>query len=123
MRQPQTPKTTAMSRRNFLQAAGSTAAGISLSSKGVLASAASTPSTAPQKSLATVRGAFIYPPTASLREVGYYSWPGSSFDAEGHPKTGPATKPLRYLYLWLEEDGQLMVDRERAVEASTRLKL
>lgn len=48
---------------------------------------------------------------------------GSRFDAEGHPKTGPATKPQRYLYLWLEQDGQLMVDRERAVEASTRLKL
>lgn len=86
MRQSQSPKTTGISRRNFLQAAGSTAAGISLSSKGVLAAAASTPNAAPNKSPATVRGAFIYPPTESLRKVGYYSWPGSSFDAEGRQK-------------------------------------
>jgi len=75
-----------MSRRNFLQAAGSTAAGISLSSKQLLAAAASTQSTVPPKSPATVRGAFVYPPTESLREVGYYSWPGSSFDAEGRQR-------------------------------------
>ncbi|MBN2314319.1 MAG: hypothetical protein JXM79_10345 [Sedimentisphaerales bacterium] len=86
MKQSQSPKTTGISRRSFLQAAGSTAAGISLSSQGVLAAAASTPSAAPQKSPATVRGAFIYPPTESLREVGYYSWPGSSFDAEGRQR-------------------------------------
>jgi nitrite reductase/ring-hydroxylating ferredoxin subunit len=48
---------------------------------------------------------------------------GSRFDAEGQPKTGPATAALRYLYLWLEQDGQLMVDRDTAVEASTRLKI
>jgi L-fucose isomerase-like protein len=33
-----------------------------------------------------VRGAFIYPPTESLREAGYYSWPGSGFDAEERQK-------------------------------------
>ena len=32
----------------------------------------------------TIKCGFAYPPTAELREVGYYSWPGSSFDAEGH---------------------------------------
>ncbi|HOJ61320.1 MAG TPA: hypothetical protein PK878_13630 [bacterium] len=32
---------------------------------------------------AKVRGAFLYPPTTQLRQEGYYSWPGSSFDAEG----------------------------------------
>ncbi len=36
-----------------------------------------------KKAVATVRGAFIYPPTESLRQAGYYSWPGSTFNAEG----------------------------------------
>lgn len=75
-----------MSRRSFLQVAGGTASTISLSSKPLLAAVASTQNTAPKKSPATVRGAFIYPPTESLREVGYYSWPGSSFDAEGRQR-------------------------------------
>jgi len=39
-----------------------------------------------QKGKAIVRGAFIYPETESLREKGYYSWPGASFNAEGHQK-------------------------------------
>ncbi len=74
-----------ISRRNFLQAAGGAAAGISLGS-GPLLAATSAPSAAPQKEPAVVRGAFIYPPTESLRQEGYYSWPGSGFDAEGRQK-------------------------------------
>jgi len=35
------------------------------------------------KKPAVVRTAFVYPPTDILRKAGYYSWPGSSFDAEG----------------------------------------
>ena len=34
----------------------------------------------------TVLGAFVYPPTAELDSVGYYSWPGSTFDAEGRQR-------------------------------------
>ena len=34
----------------------------------------------------TIRGAFLYPPTATLKKQGYYSWPGSTFDAEGRQK-------------------------------------
>ncbi len=30
-----------------------------------------------------VRGAFLYPPMERLRAEGYWSWPGSGFDAEG----------------------------------------
>ncbi len=86
MKQSQSAKTMEISRRNFLQAVGSTAAGISLSSKELLGSGASTESKARQKGPAIVRGAFVYPPTESLRKVGYYSWPGSSFDAEGRQK-------------------------------------
>lgn len=46
----------------------------------------------------------------------------SHFDAEGRPETGPATKALRYLHLWLDqEQGQLLVDRAKPVEPTTRL--
>ncbi len=86
MKQLQSAKTLEISRRNFLQAVGSTAAGISLSSEELLGAAAPTESRARQKGPAIVHGAFLYPPTESLRKVGYYSWPGSSFDAEGRQK-------------------------------------
>lgn len=33
-----------------------------------------------------IKAAFTYPPTARLHEEGYYSWPGSGFDAEGRQK-------------------------------------
>jgi len=86
MKQLQSAKTLEISRRNFLQAIGGTAAGISLSSKELLGAGASPESRTRQKGPAIVRGAFVYPPTESLRKVGYYSWPGSSFDAEGRQK-------------------------------------
>jgi len=75
-----------MSRRGFLQTMGTTAAGISLSYKQVLGAASLAQAGNRKKAAATVRGAFVYPPTASLRKVGYYSWPGSTFDAEGRQK-------------------------------------
>ncbi|MCJ7674125.1 MAG: hypothetical protein MUO33_03120, partial [Sedimentisphaerales bacterium] len=39
-----------------------------------------------RKPMATVRGAFLYPPTESIKQDGYYSWPGSTFDAEGRQR-------------------------------------
>ena len=86
MKQPQSTEALEISRRDFLQTIGSTAAGISLSSKELLGAATSMESGARQKRAATVRGAFVYPPTESLRKVGYYSWPGSTFDAEGRQR-------------------------------------
>jgi hypothetical protein len=65
-----------------MQATGIAAAGISLSQSELLADASS-PARGRKKKTAVVRGAFVYPPTESLRKVGYYSWPGSTFDAEG----------------------------------------
>ena len=48
----------------------------------------------------------------------------SRFDAQGIALNGPATKPLRFLRLWLDDEtGQVMVDRSQAVDASTRLIL
>jgi len=82
MKKSHTNKIWQISRRDFLQAMGSTAAGISLRSRGVLASVSSAGDNGRQKPVATVRGAFVYPPTGSLRKAGYYSWPGSTFDAE-----------------------------------------
>ena len=74
------------SRRTFLQAAGGTAAGLSLSSRYWLGSLAAAQPAGQSKRPAVVRAAFIYPPTASLSNVGYYSWPGSTFDAEGRQR-------------------------------------
>jgi hypothetical protein len=71
------------SRRMFLQAVGGTAAGLSLSSRAGLGRLAVAQPAGRARKPAAVRAAFLYPPTESLRQVGYYSWPGSAFDAEG----------------------------------------
>jgi len=74
-----------ISRRGFLSATGVSTAGLALA--GNTLTAADSPATAtPKKKPATVRLAFLYPSTQSLKEEGYYSWPGSGFDAEGHQK-------------------------------------
>jgi len=72
-------------RREFLQAAGA-AGGLAVlaSAKGLEAEEA--PAPAPTKKTPTVLGAFIYRPTKELAKEGYWSWPGSSFDPEGHQK-------------------------------------
>ncbi|MCJ7675960.1 MAG: hypothetical protein MUO33_12540, partial [Sedimentisphaerales bacterium] len=72
-----------MSRRQFLQSVGTTAAGVSLGSQRLFGAATSVDAGDSRKAMATVRGAFVYPPTESLKQDGYYSWPGSTFDAEG----------------------------------------
>ncbi len=72
-----------MPRRDFLRALGSAAVGLALSSRGLSALSAEE-GVARRKAVATVRGAFLYPPTESLKKAGYYSWPGEGFDAEGH---------------------------------------
>ena len=64
---------------------GTTAAGISLGSRNLLG-AASSVAPSERHNPTTVRGAFLYPPTESLRKEGYYSWPGSTFDAEGRQR-------------------------------------
>ncbi len=71
---------TQFSRRTFLQAVGGTAAALSLTSRGWLVGAALA---GQAKTPPVIRAGFVYPPTEELRRVGYYSWPGSTFDAEG----------------------------------------
>lgn len=72
-------------RRDFLQAMGA-AGTVALLSGGTTAGEAADKPAAPERGIATVRGAFVYPPSETLRKAGYWSWPGSSFDAEGHQK-------------------------------------
>lgn len=73
-----------MPRRDFLRIMGAGAAGMAFG-PGDLASGASPEATArTRKTIPTVLGAFLYPSTESLRQAGYYSWPGHGFDAEGH---------------------------------------
>ena len=74
-------------RRGFLQTVGATAGTVAALSVGAIAAEGEKKSAAPrEKKPARVRGAFIYPPSDTLRQGGYWSWPGSTFDAEGHQK-------------------------------------
>ena len=87
MKPSESSKAPGISRRHFLQTVGTTATGVSLSANRLLASVGpAAEAVARNRKTATVRGAFIYPPTESLKKAGYYSWPGSSFDAEGRQK-------------------------------------
>ena len=73
-------------RRDFLRTAGLAVAGLAVGPEPLLAAVSGVPASAQaeKKGSATIRAAFLYPPTESLKKEGYYSWPGSGFDAEGH---------------------------------------
>lgn len=74
-----------MPRRDFLAAVGTAAGGMAMHSSASLGAAAGG-AAGRKKPAPAARGAFLYPPTALLKKAGYYSWPGSGFDAEGHQK-------------------------------------
>jgi len=61
--------------------------GLALGRGSLIGSARAAPAAGGRKGVAAVRGAFLYPPSELLKQAGYYSWPGSGFDAEGHQKT------------------------------------
>ena len=72
-------------RREFLETVGAAAGGMVLLSGGSVAEAAA--EAAPrEKKTPTIRGAFLYPPPETLRQAGYYSWPGSTFDPRGRQR-------------------------------------
>jgi len=74
-------------RRDFLAAMGTAVGGLSLTSlRADGAEDAAGPT--PDKQGATVRAAFIYPPSKTLRDNpdAWWSWPGNDFDAEGRQK-------------------------------------
>ena len=64
-------------RREFLQTIGLIAGGLPLFETCLLAGNGEAKAFSRQKARPQVLGAFIYPPSESLREAGYYSWPGS----------------------------------------------
>jgi len=74
-------------RRGFLHSMGAAAATLALRLDGPLAAEAPEAETARKREPATVRGAFLYPPSEKLRaKGGWWSWPGKDFDAEGRQK-------------------------------------
>ena len=74
-------------RRDFLGAMGAATGGMALSYTSLLAAEGGAEAAAPKKRPATVRGAFLYPPSDTLRVPGaWWSWPGNDFDAEGRQK-------------------------------------
>ena len=75
-----------MPRRSFLVALGGAGAWMALSSKCSPLAVWADEGAARQEGTATVRGAFLYPSTESLKRAGYYSWPGAGFDAEGRQR-------------------------------------
>jgi len=72
-----------MPRREFIRTMGFFAAGVSLGTAGLIYSPSGNVSWPVDKKPVVIRGAFLYPPSKTLNEEGYYSWPGSDFDAEG----------------------------------------
>jgi hypothetical protein len=72
-----------LTRRAFLCAAGGTTAVLSAGPHRWLGGLAMAQSAGQARKPPVVRAAFVYPPTETLHKAGYYSWPGSTFDAEG----------------------------------------
>ncbi len=72
-------------RRDFLATMGVAAGTIALASVRSSAAEAAEETPANKKTPATVRGAFIYPPSRSLKGK-WWSWPGNDFNAEGRQK-------------------------------------
>ena len=74
-------------RRDFLGVVGAAAGGIAIRYTSVVAADQTASTAAARHEPATVRAAFLYPPSATLREPGaWWSWPGNDFDAEGRQK-------------------------------------
>lgn len=74
-------------RRHFLSALGAAAGSLALAPlEGFAAESAAAPAKA--KEPATVRAAFLYPPSKSFagNPDSWWSWPGNDFDAEGRQK-------------------------------------
>ncbi|RJP22604.1 MAG: hypothetical protein C4527_21535 [Candidatus Omnitrophota bacterium] len=74
-------------RREFLGAMGLTAGSIALQFTQAAIARDASAAEIREKGTATVMGAFLYPPSDSMRvKGGWWSWPGNDFDAEGRQK-------------------------------------
>ena len=70
-------------RRDFIKTMGVSVAGVSLGIGKLNNDQVIDSSMTADNKIATIRCAFLYPPTKTLSDEGYYSWPGSDFNAEG----------------------------------------
>lgn len=75
-----------MPRRDFIKTMSVSVAGVTLGADRLMDPAGIVSYAAAEKKIANIRGAFLYPPSKTLDEEGYFSWPGSDFDAEGRQK-------------------------------------
>ena len=103
-------------RRDFMSVLGASGA-LAASGQSALAALISAPSAGRAKPPAVIYGAFVYPPTEKLDEEGYYSWPGSSFDAEARQQDYLSrlqrTESDLGLQLWMSEQP---LDRSEQVD-------
>ncbi|MCX7886584.1 MAG: hypothetical protein N3B01_04905 [Verrucomicrobiae bacterium] len=107
---PPPPSSCSCCRRDFIRAAGMMAGAALLDGISV-ATAGEAESKPRKKQPAKILGAFLYPPSESLRKAGYWSWPGSTFDAEARQKQ--YTAKLRELERTL---GILLVLEEKPLD-------
>jgi hypothetical protein len=73
-------------RRDFIKTMSVSVAGVSMGADRIIDSLGTFHPGVSEKKITTIRGAFLYPSTKTLDEEGYFSWPGSDFDAEGRQK-------------------------------------
>jgi hypothetical protein len=104
-------------RRGFLGLVGATAGAAALHYSSVVAADGGSGSAAGVGEQATVRVAFLYPPSETLRRPGgWWSWPGNDFDAEGRQKQ--YTGRLREIE---QELGIRLVVEETPLDSDSRL--